>query len=196
MRALRGAGHKQVEAQGLEVLGPFLKSRSDDGQLLLNNKGLLAQVLQSQTGDAFWTKDGELHSLEFKCERRWTGNLFLETWSNRNLEDRAGHIRFGSNPGWMYKLHQATLLLYYFLDRDLLYVIPFLSLKRWAFGCGETPGEIYRYPEKRQIGTMQSNDSWGRIVPIRDLTKAGLIREYQPKALLSEAASNDENKGK
>ncbi len=75
-------------------------------------------------------------AVEIKIEQAWTGNLFLETWSKRNLEDKASHAELGSAPGWLLKT-RADLLLYYFLDTDDLVTLPVFRLKQWAFGSGE-----------------------------------------------------------
>src|ERR1043166_1316452 len=98
-----------VEARGLSVLTPFLDERAD-GRFVLFDKGPLARALQETTGDGvFNVEDGGTFFVEIKCERKWTGNLFLETWSNRNLEDRQSHARRGCNPGWLYKLNADLL---------------------------------------------------------------------------------------
>ncbi len=107
-----------------------------------------------------------LRGLEIKVERHWTGNLFLEAWSNRNLEDRtaprarlyaglAGHRR-------------ADLLLLYFLNTDDLITVSMLRLKHWAFGSGPQGG-IYTWPEKQRgrfaaeqhVGTMGASGAPG-----------------------------------
>lgn len=159
-----------VEARGRAILLPYLEERSD--QLLLVLKGPLARHLQLHTGDMLANfKDGTTRSVELKIEQRFTGNLFLETWSNRNLEDRANHEGIGSNPGWMVHLG-CNIIMYYFLDTDDLFAIDAFALKRWAFGHGEVAGNIYRYPEKFQQKYKQKNDTGGRIVPVNDLSKA------------------------
>jgi hypothetical protein len=108
-------------------------------------------------------------SIEIKVEQFWTGNLFLETWSNRNLDDKASHAERGSRPGWMVST-RADLLASYFLDTDDLVVVPLFRLKRWAFGSGEEGG-IYAWPEKRQARYAQANDTWGRCVPVEVLER-------------------------
>ena len=61
-----------------------------------------ARTLQRSFGDFFINLDADtVRSLEIKVARHWTGNLFLETWSNLNLEDREAHAEHGSTPGWM-----------------------------------------------------------------------------------------------
>ena len=130
-----------------------------------------ARTPQRSFGDFFINIDADtVRLLEVKIERHWTGNLFLETWSNLNLEDREAHAEHGSTPGWMVT-SRADLLLFYFLDTDDLVTVPLLRLKRWAFGSG-TEGGIYAWPEKRQGRFEQRNDSWGRCVPVEHLAAA------------------------
>ena len=63
-------------------------------------------------------------SAEIKAEERFTGNLFLETWSNKVF---AYEYR---RPGWMVTLG-CDILLCYFLDKKRLYSIPFGRLWSW-----------------------------------------------------------------
>lgn len=154
-----------TEAKGLEILRPFIEEKSIG--FVWIDKGRAAKVLQETLGDLIFTgkQDWRLHTVEIKTERRHTGNLFLETWSNRNLDNIDSHIERGSNPGWLLKL-RADILLYYFIDSDTGYALDLLALKRWAFGCGEKQGRIYDFPELRQGKCQQKNDTHGRIVPV------------------------------
>ncbi len=146
----------------------ILEERAYRGRLVSTAKGPLARILQHSFGDFFINIDADtVRSLEIKVERHWTGNLFLETWSNLNLEDREAHAEHGSTPGWMVT-NWADLLLFYFLDTDDFVTVPLLRLKRWAFGSG-TDGGIYAWPEKRQRRYGQRNDTWGRCVSVDHL---------------------------
>lgn len=128
-------------------------------------KGTLARMLQGSFGDVLMNTGAEtVWSVEIKVEQNWTGNLFLEAWSNRNLEDKASHAERGCNPGWLLSTG-ADLLMSYFLDTDDLVVVAMFRLKRWAFGS-EDEGGVYAWPEKRQGRYAQRNDSWGRCVPV------------------------------
>ncbi len=154
-----------VEHRGLAVLMPFLTERAYQGRVVSTARGALAKTLQASFGDVLMNTDAEtVWSIEIKVEQHWTGNLFLETWSNRNLDDKASHAKRGSNPGWLLS-SRADLLLYYFLDTDDLVVVPVFRLKRWAFGSGEQGG-VYQWPERRQGRYPQQNDTWGRLVPV------------------------------
>lgn len=166
-----------VEARSLAILLPFLEERADGGNLVITSKGRLAPFLQEVIGDILMQKGGNALSIEIKAEEKHTGNLFLETWSNRNLDDNRNHIQLGSNPGWLWKT-RADLIFYHFLDADAVYVIDTFILQRWAFGFGRptdsysAKGQIYDFDEVPQGKYVQRNDTWGRLVPIEVLTKA------------------------
>jgi hypothetical protein len=72
-------------------------------------------------------------SVGIKVNRRWTGNLFLELWSNKNLDDRASHVDRGSTPGWLITC-RADLIGFHFLDDDTVLFPPLFRLRQWAFG--------------------------------------------------------------
>jgi len=173
-----------VEAEGNMILLPYLREKSDGG-LVLTSKGTLARWLQESVGDVLLNRREQLFAVELKCERKYTGNLFLETWSNRNLEDGRSHAERGQNTGWMYKL-RADLLLYYFIDTDQLFSIKVLALKRWFFGRGGELG-AYRRPsadgqtpmfrEVKQEARDQANDTRGVLVPI------AVLRSEIPNAI-------------
>lgn len=99
--------------------------------------------------------------VELKCERTHTGNLFLETWSNK---------AFGrSRDGWMFTC-KARDLWYFFEDTGDLYMMAFRELWEWAFGPADGPGgNIYRYPERRQRRHEQANSTLGCVVPVGDI---------------------------
>jgi hypothetical protein len=171
-----------VEHRGLAVLLPYLEERAYRGRLVSTAKGPLSQTLQHAFGDYFMNTDAEtVRSLEIKVERQWTGNLFLETWSNRNLDDQHAHFEHGSTPGWLVT-SRADLLLFYFLDTDDLVTAPLLRLKRWAFGSGPQGG-VYAWPEKLQGRYGQANDTWGRCVPVDHLEREVGARRTQVRQL-------------
>jgi hypothetical protein len=59
-------------------------------------------------------------SVEIKAQR---GNLFLEVWSNKNLDDRGSHIERGSTPGWLITC-RADVLGFHFIDADTIGDLP------------------------------------------------------------------------
>jgi hypothetical protein len=181
MNAFQGAS--LIEARGMAVLLPYIEEKAYQGRFVRTCKGPLARFLQEELGDVLVnTSEDTLYSAEIKVEQRHTGRLFLETWSNRNLDHQASHAERGSNPGWMLKL-RADVLLYYFLDTDDLYTIPMFRLKRWAFGTGDQRGRIYDFPEKPQSRYRQMNDTWGRVVDVAILMREAGIRHTKVRQL-------------
>lgn len=160
-----------VEAQGMAVLLPYLQEMSD-GRVVVTSKGTLAKWLQESVGDVVLMDGEEFRAVEIKVERKKTGNVFLETWSNRNLERKADHANRGQTPGWTMKI-RSDLLFYYFLDSDWLFSFDVFELKRWLFGNGEVLGAwgSGRYRELCQRRYTQMNDTWGLLAPIADLAR-------------------------
>lgn len=176
-----------VEADAFERLKPYL--RQEASNFVMIDKGPLAKFLQGEVGDIMLNKRGsnKLLSVELKSERTHTGNLFLETWSNKNLENMQHRADYGMNPGWLHK-SRADLLFYYFLDTDQLYIAQMFALQRWAFGSRSSPqANLYAsrladptarieyfedwYPEVFQKKYAQTNDTWGRLVPVKTLMR-------------------------
>lgn len=154
-----------VEREGWLVLLPYLKAIGVRGELVTTEDSLFCQKF---IGDAIARLPAEgAVAIEVKCEQRFTGNLFLETWSNRSR----------CTPGWLLT-SRADWLWYYFLDTSQLYSIRLPALRAWAVGSGESQGGIYAYPERVQGKREQANDTWGRIVPISKLSTA-LIEDFR-----------------
>lgn len=159
---------RKVEATGREHLSVFLDCGSN-GRTVWTDKGRLSRDLQLVYGDAFVNcRNGYLWAVECKVEFAHTGNLFLETWSNKSR----------INPGWMMHL-KADILLYYFLEQGILYSIALPKLQAWAFGVTEETERIAMYPLKPQKKYQQLNDTWGRCVPVSAIREhVGLVK-YQ-----------------
>ena len=161
-----------VEAEGLARVYEFLKIRADDGRYVRIEKGRLAAQLQQEIGDILMNREGSLYSAEVKIEQRFTGNLFLETFSNA-MPERL-------KPGWLYT-NQADLLLYHFLDRPVsLFIASLPALKGWAFrrrGHNGCVGRLCGFEEKQQTKYDQLNVTVGRIVPIAILKKEAGMKE-------------------
>lgn len=173
---------RMIEAKGLAILEPFIREHAYNGQVVWTTRGDLSKSIQESMGDVLFNTDKDkIWAVEIKIEQEHTGNLFIETWSNKNLNNEQSHADRGCNPGWLYKL-RADLLMYYFLDTDDLYVIDVYPLKRWAF-CGgpDGGGNIWAYREVPQGRYSQANDTWGRLVPVEDLKRMHIIvRHHKP----------------
>lgn len=181
---------RTIEARSLAVLEPFIAERH--GRFVLTDKGALSAFLQREVGDLLFNdRKGRVVSVELKAETRYTGNLFLETWSNRNLEDRAGRAERGAVPGWLL-VCRADLLFYHFIEKDILLIFDLLSLQRWAFlspNKSGNAGRVYDFPEKTQLRYAQRNTTCGRIVPIAVLEEECAVPpvRYAPRATLEAA---------
>lgn len=147
MSAFRTAS--AVEAEGLAILIPFAASLGV--QLVPTNQH---GYLQKVYGDfiARW-KTGKCKFVEVKVEREHTGNLFIESWSNRSH----------GTHGWL-DTCRANWFWYYFLESDSLYCFELPRLREWLFD-----GRIERYRFVRQGKYDQINDTWGYLVPVADL---------------------------
>jgi hypothetical protein len=172
-----------IEAKSLALLTPFLQEKAHKGQFVLCLKGALAKALQETAGDAlFNTADGTVWSVELKADDTDYPNLFLETFSNKNLDSPLNHSGRGSRAGWLIT-QGADILLYHRLQFDELLAIPMLRLKRWALGHEGEPARIYGFPEKRQGQRAQLNDTWGRCVPIAVIEREVGLRRFSVKQL-------------
>lgn len=158
---------QEIEKRALPDLIPFLMRYCYEGRFVLTDKGALSKEIQKMAGDALLNgSEGTLWTVDWKVEEENKyGNFFLETWSN---------LRHGFyTVGWMFTL-QTDRLLYYFLKEKMLYSIPFLRLKTWAF----VDRQIYKYPELLQGKHVQLNKTYGRCVPIEVIRKEVTFKEY------------------
>lgn len=150
---------REVERVAREELLPWLKLSFDQVDETDHS-----ELLQKICGDFILQGKLQAYGAELKAESEYTGNVFLETWSNLAW----------FRQGWMYT-SQAHWLLYYFVKTGVLYHFDFAALKDWAFGNSGSKGQIYRYHETWQKKYDQANDTWGRLVPIEVLEKAGVL---------------------
>lgn len=163
---------REVEAASLKILLSYFEEI----------RGQLFYPTILMPGDDLASKpDGllDLSPVEFKAEEKWTGNLFLESWSNRPIK-----------KGWMYT-NPADYLFYHFLDKDICYGFLFSKLKEYYLD------NVYRYRHVPQGKTEQRNNTWGLLVPIEDLKNFPWYTEFQPLKELHNAkdSSGGDNSG-
>jgi hypothetical protein len=146
----------EVELEALFDLLPFIAKRSERGEVVLTAP---FKYVQKAIGDALARRNGHTYSIEIKAERRFTGNVFLETFSNKPVND-----------GWMYTTC-ATEIWFYFLANRSLNMVNTAELREWAFGKPGTreQGRLAAFEEVPQQQYDQRNYTHGRIVPIRIL---------------------------
>lgn len=168
-----------VAAKSLAMLHPFLEETQ--GRYVVTDKGRLAPYLQSVVGDLIFNdRAGRMWTVELKADATALTNVFLETWSNRNLDDLGNRHAVGRKPGWLLTLN-ADLLFYHFINQDKLLVANLPALQRWAFcapsrnmsepinGRGDRvrlQGRLWDFREVRQAAYEQKNDTRGRPVPV------------------------------
>lgn len=165
-----------VEAESKEILSPWIRRHTDNGQFAWTDKGRLSMLFQQTYGDLAFNRKGEFYMGEFKAELKHTGNLFLEEWSNKSTR----------REGWMRKL-DTDFLFYHFLDKDVLYVISFPRLREWCYATPslnplqKQPGRLFDcYPLVEQKKYDQRNDTCGVLVPIGTLRREIPVQVFHP----------------
>ncbi len=148
-----------------EMRGWLSGSFCDDGRYVLTDKGRLSAEMQQRFGDMVIQRNGEMVWVEMKAEEKFTGNFFIEDWSNWSR----------GNPGWIHKL-DTDLLFYHFLDQNALYMVHFHELRAWLFSANDYNNRMSNYRLVRQKKCDQKNDTWGRLVPIRDVMESTEVR--------------------
>lgn len=157
-----------IESQGKALVGPLLASWSRNGIVIDTNHARSPVVWQRTFGDyLILCPSGGLTSVEVKTERVFTGNLFIETYSNRSGD----HLE---RRGWLDTL-QADAIVYVFLDARAAFSLPFGRLRKWCIADGNLWRRGYR--EKlvhRSENGSQRNQTLGYPVPLAHLLDAGL----------------------
>lgn len=134
----------QTELEGLEILIPFANRHGID---MVSTAG--HRHLQKVYGDAIMVKNGVCRFVEFKIEKKYTGKLFAEEWSN-----------FDINPGWL-RTCKANYIWYYFLDADLLYITTPDYFRKLVEG-------EHNFEMKKQKKHKQLNDARGYCIPVEN----------------------------
>ncbi len=174
MNAFENCQHIEARARGLIL--PWLNARysavfdfarRDDTAMQMQWAGIDLLLVKEPAGPS--SRDSV--TVELKAEQRTTGNLFLETWSNRKTQ----------RPGWI-RSSKAVGLLYLFLDTETLYVAHMGKLQEWA------TANLSRFPEKMQAKHQQENETVGHIVPVTRLSHEAGLRRFYIRANRREAA--------
>lgn len=109
--------------------------------------------------------------IEVKTERKHTGNLFWETWSDKPK----------GRKGWGVT-STADELFYLFLDDRIGYRVESLQSSLWLFDyCRK------EYKEVQQTKAQQANETWGCLVPV-DADWLRAIPFTLPETITSEVA--------
>lgn len=162
-----------VERAGLDWAAEFFRQYGCAGAQVVDT-AMTSQPAywQREIGDFIVRRgDGVWAMVEVKTERRHTGNLFLETWSNRCTDNE------WRRDGWMFTL-KADTVLFFFLDAACCYSVPLRGLREWAL----EHGNLYRYPERTvwmSRNGRQRNNTVGHPVPVADLRRGRLVSEFR-----------------
>src|SRR5882724_1362383 len=98
----------------------------------------------------FQLSNRDVVAFEVKCEQQTTGNLFLETLSNKET----------GREGWFYT-SQSDYVIYYFLDTNLVHSFSLAKARAWVESVA--PGT---YKVAEQAKYEQRNTTVGILVPI------------------------------
>lgn len=160
-----------TERHGLQTVISLLAHRTGRQPIPILDKNQ-----QKLIGDLVVATDRGTTSIEVKIEEKFTGNLFIEEFSNRE---------FGT-VGWLHTC-QAQAIVFYFRDADILIGMRLGSLKHWLLNQIDGKLDSYKQVRVKQSG---KNDTHGRIVPIADLRAARLDGwwEAQPRKELANAS--------
>jgi hypothetical protein len=114
--------------------------------------------------------------IEAKNETKWTGNLFIETWSNKP-----------KRRGWLFNLTHCDMLFYFFGDkRNRVHILDMQKLRR-TFIDGEDINKVAvisskSYGEIQQKKHHQKNDTWGLLVKEEWLISKGIGELHTPQS--------------
>lgn len=170
----------KIEKQGMDVLLPFIISRAYQGRAVPLFGNAQNKELQ-QYGDILMSTESDKYmTIDLKIESRFTGNFFIETWSNKS--------RF--NQGWVYKC-RSDRIFYYFLDKpEVLYSIVTEKFKEWLFASVGNKPRLFSFSEVKQSKYDQMNDTWGVIIPVEAALSSNIVKAVMlPSEFIGSALS-------
>jgi hypothetical protein len=127
--------------------------------------------MQHRHGD-YWAKNAETQLVlptELKSERRYTGNLAIEVWS-----DEPNFV-----PGWLSHYADHVQLIYAFNDRHVAYCCRMGALRHWANGCVKSMENMTHIPRRRI-------EQFRELVPHRDQRNVTVFRLVPVSVFLAE----------
>lgn len=150
-----------TEREGTDAIIDYITAKTGASPLPITDK-----LHQLHIGDllASFSKLGPT-SIELKIEKRYTGNIFAETWSNREW----------GRPGWLHT-SQSNQIWFYWLDTRQLVASSTIALREWLLR--QDGGTIDSYRQVKAGGGGR-NDTYGAIVPISDLRAARLEQWHE-----------------
>ena len=155
-----------IEKQGMNVLLPFIESKAYQGRIVPLFGNAQNKEIQQYGDILMGTESNKYITIDLKIESRFTGNFFIETWSNKS--------RF--NQGWVYKC-RSDRIFYYFLDKpEMLYSIVTEKFKEWLFASVGNKPRLFSFSEVKQSKYDQMNDTWGVIIPVEAALSSNSVK--------------------
>lgn len=153
----------RIESEGMQTIIQYLRHHNKQPRLTESKE-------EQERGDiAIPVEDDRESFIEVKVEGQYTGNLFIETFANRE---------WGS-VGWLWNC-KADWIVFYFLSHDILIGMSFPALKNWLLNQSDRRLDAYREVRAKHSGP---NDTYGRLVPIEHLRAAQGLDFWQASPL-------------
>jgi hypothetical protein len=127
--------------------------------------------MQHKHGD-YWARNTETQLVlptELKSERRYTGNLAIEVWS-----DEPNFV-----PGWLSHYADHVHLIYAFNDKHVAYCCRMGALRQWANGSVKHMENMTHIPRRRI-------EQFKELVPHRDQRNVTVFRLVPVEVFLAE----------
>lgn len=168
----------EVERVSLSQVIPYLRLKTPP--VLVNLvKFIPPDIDPAEIPDGFLESNPK-HTIEFKAEQEYTGNFFMESWSNLITRRK----------GWSHTC-MAIDMYYNFLDTDSLYKLDWQLFKPWYIE--NRP----KYTPTDQKKVKQNNHTTGILVPIILLQDLGICDKevHYPRTLLDKLGVKYERLG-
>ena len=141
-----------TEREGMQIVIEYLRHHKRNPRQTTSKE-------EQQRGDlAIQSTQGNEAFIEVKVESQFTGNLFVELFSNREY----------GTTGWLWNC-RADWIVFYFLNQDILIGMSFPALKNWLLNQTDRRLDSYKEARAKHSGP---NDTYGRLVPIEHLKAA------------------------
>ena len=162
-----------VERRGIELAMQLITRSVSPGSPVIDTNDARNRVfLQRAIGDYLILHEPtrQWHSLDVKTEAKYTGNLFVESWSNKTANRHA-------RDGWIFTLGSDWLVMVY-LDVRSVFIVDLPKLKNWCVVEGRMldyrEATVHRYQDGEQ-----KNRTTGHLVPWAVLVETIGFKCYQ-----------------
>lgn len=163
----------EVERRGIELAMQVIEWQVAPGSPVIDTNDARSNVhLQRTIGDFLILHEltNQWHAIDVKTEVKYTGNLFVESWSNKTANRH-------SRDGWIFTLGSDWLFMVY-LDVRAVFIVDLRKLKNWCVIEGRMldfrEATVHRY-----IDGEQMNRTTGHLVPWSVLAETVGFKCYQ-----------------